>query len=334
MVAKRATPNRDSVTVHTSHLFDSKAKVFLHDHSLTLSPKTGLITSLAPRTKPLPLHVQPPDIDLRGLFVFPGFVDAHTHIFLHPYSQTPALNQERDESPVERIIRATNHLRSALLAGYTTYRDLGTESLGEADIHVRNAVNRNITPGPRLYVATEALASSSGYALRVENTEPSLSLPRLSDPCDGVEGVRAAVRRRIGAGADVVKFYADYRKRQLRFPPQAWPGAEPIAFPPNPRNPSKPLFQQDEMDEIVREAEGSQCPVAAHALGREAARMASQAGVTSVEHGFDPDAEGPEGMDALLQAFKDNETIFVPTLAVFSVSNIDTKVAMKQVYQA
>ena len=30
------------------------------------------------------------------------------------------------------------------------------------------------------------------------------------------------MRRRLGAGADVVKFYADYRKRELQYPPQKW----------------------------------------------------------------------------------------------------------------
>ncbi|KAL9106469.1 MAG: hypothetical protein Q9227_008500 [Pyrenula ochraceoflavens] len=330
---KKMSSVSPSVTVHTSHLFDSRSKKYLVDHSLTFSPETGLITALFPRTQHLPQKVQSPDIDLRGLYVFPGFVDAHTHIFLHSYSETPDINQMRDESPVERIIRATNHLRSALLAGYTTYRDLGTESLGDADIHVRNAVNRGITPGPRLYVASEALASSGGYEIRVENTSSALRVPRISDPCDGVYGVRAGVRRRIGAGADIVKFYADYRKRKLRFPSQAWPGAEPIAFPPQTRNPSLPLFRQDEMDEIVKEARTSRCPVASHAISPEGAMMASRAGVTSVEHGWDPDAREEHSGD-LVKAFKDNETIYVPTLAVYDSLGQPMEGFLKHVYNA
>ena len=36
--------------------------------------------------------------------------------------ENPSVNQKRDESFVERIVRSVNHCRIGLLAGYTTYR--------------------------------------------------------------------------------------------------------------------------------------------------------------------------------------------------------------------
>ncbi|KAK5127848.1 hypothetical protein LTR85_004965 [Meristemomyces frigidus] len=327
-------PHTETFTIHTDLLFDSKKKAFVKDTSITVAPETGLIVKVYQRKDALPTTVNEPDIDLRGKCVLPGFVDAHTHIFLHAYSETPSINQMRDESLVERVIRATNHCRTALLAGYTTYRDLGTEGAYEADVHVRDAVNRGIIPGPRIYCVSEALASSGGYETRHENRIGGVQVPRISDPCDGAVGVTAAVRRRLGAGADLIKFYADYRKRALRFPASQWPDCPGIMFPPEQhglqgeRSPNLLLFNQEEMNAIVAEAKTARAPVAAHASTAEAVTMASKAGVTTIEHGFEP-MKGTKAM----QTMSDNGTIFVPTLAVVELY-LDVKPVLAQVKEA
>ncbi|GAW14835.1 hypothetical protein ANO14919_042390 [Xylariales sp. No.14919] len=308
------------LTIHTSTLFDSRSKLFISDVSIEVDTSTGLIARTYERSQPLPYEnvSNSNTIDLRGLTVLPGLVDAHTHIFLHGYSETPSLNQMRDESLVERVVRATNHARDALMAGFTTYRDLGTEGLRDADVHFRNTINRGIIPGPRMFVTTECIASSGGYELRHENSLPGVgnSVVRISDPADGIYGVRAAVRRRIGAGADIIKFYADYEKRRLRFPAQAWPGARRVQYTPSEEvflggeHPVFPLFTQEEMDAMVAEARVSRAPIAAHAESPEAVIMAARAGVTTIEHGGIPNNEA-------LEAMRENRTIFVPTLAVY-----------------
>jgi imidazolonepropionase-like amidohydrolase len=70
-------------TLHTSSLFDSKNKKFVKDISVTVDTDTGLITKVISRDETTP--VLEGDVDLRGKFVMPGFVDSHTHIFLHSY---------------------------------------------------------------------------------------------------------------------------------------------------------------------------------------------------------------------------------------------------------
>ncbi|KAK5708368.1 hypothetical protein LTR97_000908 [Elasticomyces elasticus] len=297
----------DAFTVHTDLLFDPKKKAFVTGTSIVVSRKTGLITKVYERDDTLPNTVSEPDIDLRGLCVLPGLVDAHTHLLLHAYSEASSVAQMRDESMVERIIRATNHCRTALLAGYTTYRDLGTEGAYDADVHIRNAVNRGIIPGPRIYCVSEALASSGGYETRHENAIGGSQAPRISDPCDGPVGARAAVRRRLGAGADVIKFYADYRKRTLRFPAPFHAGCPEIMFPPpqeglqGNRNPNLLLFDQEEMNAIVTEAKAGHAPIAAHAMTAEAVTMAARAGVTTVEHVVEIAASKAVLKDVLVQ---------------------------------
>lgn len=211
----------------------------------------------------------------------------------------------RDESIIERTVRANRHCQRALLSGYTTYRDLGTEGMRSFDANLRDAINRGLMAGPRLFVATEALTTSGSYEVRSENSQNGTRAPPIADVCDGVSGVRQAVRRRVGAGADIIKFYGDYRRQPLRFPQNG------IMFPPSAdkRNPSTVMFTQEEMDAIVDEAKRAALPVACHAGTDQGARMAAKAGVTTVEHGH-------EVGDAALEEMKRNKTIFVPTLAV------------------
>ncbi|CUM67433.1 uncharacterized protein PRCAT00005129001 [Priceomyces carsonii] len=296
-------------TIHTSELFDPKMKTFKQNISLVVDPSVGMVIKVYTRDQE-PTDIRHPDIDLRGKFVLPGLVDAHTHIFLHSYTERQSVEQKRDESFAERIVRAVNHCRRALLAGYTTYRDLGSESMQDADTNIRDAINRGITVGPRLYVATKVLASTSSYDVRTENTIGGTKVPEVYDRCDGVEGVRAAVRRRIGAGADIIKFYADYRKRVLRFPPaQQHPYIGSVKFPPKVPNPEIILYTQEEMNSLCDEARRSQCAVAAHCGSKEGAIMAAKAGALTIEHAYWAD-------DECLITMKERNCIFVPTLAV------------------
>ncbi|KAI1843665.1 hypothetical protein JX266_010111 [Neoarthrinium moseri] len=301
--------SRPNFTVHTSTLFDPKKKAFVENVSVVVNPRTGAIVSVWERSGPDVNEFGPDDIDLRGKVAMPGFVDAHTHIFLHDYNERPAAEQHRDESIVERVVRATNHVRTALLAGYTTYRDLGSEAMQSFDANLRDSINRGIIPGPRLFVATHPLGSTGGFEVRTENYHGGTRAPPASDPADGPDGVRQALRRRVAEGCDIIKFYADYRRKIMRFPPsQQHPYKLGIEFPPADPNPNVPLFSQEEMNMIVEEAKLADLPVAAHAGGYEAAMMAVKAGVTSIEHGF-------EATEEFIQAMKQHGCIWVPTLA-------------------
>jgi imidazolonepropionase-like amidohydrolase len=75
----------EQYTVHTSTLFDPKKKKWLSDISITVDPSNGSIVKVFTRESQLDA-VPVGDVDLRGKYVLPGFVDAHAHIFLHSYA--------------------------------------------------------------------------------------------------------------------------------------------------------------------------------------------------------------------------------------------------------
>ena len=82
-----------------------------------------------------------------------------------------------------RVCRATNHLKSTLLSGFTTIRDLGTEGAGYADVGLKEAVEQNIVPGPRMLVVTRAIVATRTYAPR--GFAPEVRVPQGAEEADG-----------------------------------------------------------------------------------------------------------------------------------------------------
>jgi imidazolonepropionase-like amidohydrolase len=127
---------------------------------------------------------------------------------------------------------------------------------------------------------------------------------------DGPEAVRTAVRRRLAAGADIIKFFADYRRRIMRYPPsQQHPYIVGVTHPPADPNPDLLVFAQEEVEALVSEAKMGKAPVVCHAGTIEGAMIAVRAGVHTIEHAYFADRE-------LFELMKAHNTVFCPTLAV------------------
>src|SRR5437763_2395409 len=86
-------------------------------------------------------------IELPGMTLMPGLIEAHSHLLLHPYNETSWNDQVSREPVALRVCRATNHARDTLRAGFTTVRDLGTEGAGYADVGLKQAIDQGIIPG-------------------------------------------------------------------------------------------------------------------------------------------------------------------------------------------
>ena len=225
-------------------------------------------------------------VDLPGFTLLPGLVEGHSHVFLHPYSETTWDDQVAHEALGVRVARAVNHLRATLMAGFTTIRDLGTEGAAYSDVELKQAVDQGIIPGPRMLVATRAIVATGSYGPK--GYPSSWVVPQGAEEADGIDGTTRVVRSQIGHGADWIKIYADY----------PW-GPEPG---------SHPTFSLESLALMVQTARSADVPVAVHATTPEGMRRAIMAGVETIEHG---DGGTPEVFKLMVE----KKVALCPTLA-------------------
>jgi imidazolonepropionase-like amidohydrolase len=212
-------------------------------------------------------------IDLSHSTVLPGLIDNHTHILLGGDITAADYDEQLlKESIPFRAIRATVHVRTALLHGFTTMRDLETEGAMYADVDVKTAINRGIIPGPRMFVATRSFAPTGMYPLLGYSWE--LRMPEGVQVVDGPDNIRRAVREQVKYGADWIKYYSDRKYFLKDGALHSWVN-----------------FTDDEAKALVEETHRLGHKVAAHAMGREGIESALRAGVDTIEHGDGLDDE-------------------------------------------
>jgi imidazolonepropionase-like amidohydrolase len=244
----------------------------------------NLIDAAGPRSQ---LRAADADtIRLPGMTLLPGLIEAHAHLLLHPYDEAPWDRQVLNEPEALRVARAVNHARATLTAGFTTVRDLGTEGAGYSDVGLRQAIEQDIIPGPRMIVTTRAIVATGSYAPK--GYDPRWDIPQGAEEADGIDGLTRVVRDQIKRGADWIKVYADYR----------W----------GPRGEARPTFTEAELRTVVEVAESSGRPVVAHASTAEGMRRAVVAGVASIEH-------GDGGTADVFRLMKERGVVFCPTIA-------------------
>lgn len=225
-------------------------------------------------------------IDCRHLTVMPGLMDMHVHIEgeTSPDHYLKRFTQNREVTAFESLTYAER----TLMAGFTTVRDLGGSGV---NIALRDAINKGLVTGPRIFTCGKSIASTGGHADPTSGFRRTLegdAGPR-EGVADGVAQCTEAVRWRYKNGADLIKITGTG-------------GVLSMA-----KNGENPQFSREEMNAIVQTAKDYGFHVAVHAHGAEGMKRAVLAGVHSIEHGT---LMTPEIMDLMIE----KGTWYVPTI--------------------
>ncbi len=244
-----------TVAVHTGTLIDPATGRISHGDTIVID--RGVIVAIGPKAA-IPAGAR--TVDLSDEWVLPGLVDAHTHLSLaeHPADTQPLEATYLRESTAYRALRGMRNAINVLWAGFTTIRDVGNSG-DYAMQDVRRAIEHGLFIGPTVIDSGKIIAPFGGQS---HDIPPELGLVWKFDylDADGVAEIRKAVRINLYRGAGVIKLVLDN---------------------------SAYHYSVEELKAAVDEAHHAGVPVAVHVYGGEAADNAIEAGVDSIEHGFD-----------------------------------------------
>jgi len=273
------------VVIHAGHLIDAvsgkvadKMSILVTDDRIT-AVQNGFVTPAGAEI-----------VDLSHATVLPGLIDCHVHMSFGVIGEGGGLAQRFTTTSSDTAFRTAAAATRMLDLGFTSLRDLGTET--EVIVGLKRAINSGVIPGPRMYVSGMYLGPTGGHSDKRNGLDPDLDHAHWdASVIDGPDEAVKAVRRLHREGADLVKIM---------------PSGGVLSINDDPK---RTTMTDAEVSAVVTTAHVLGMKVAAHAHGKGAIDQASRLGADSVEHVTfgEPDS---------YQLMKKNGTYFVPTLLV------------------
>ncbi|HEV8672221.1 MAG TPA: amidohydrolase family protein [Candidatus Limnocylindria bacterium] len=184
-----------------------------------------------------------------GRFAVPGLINCHAHL---TFDGTADFDAESRQSEAEATLKAFRNARLTLRSGVTTVRDLGAN--GGMVVELARQIERGALEGPRIIASARGITITGGHGTEVGRV------------ADGADAVRAATREQVAVGASVIKLFSTGGVLG------EGAGPELSAYTP------------EETRAAVEEAHRAGVRITTHAHGAEGMRIASEAGIDSIEH--------------------------------------------------
>ena len=206
--------------------------------------------------------------DLGALTLMPGFIDTHVHIGWH--FDAKGRYHSGPEPAEQAALYGAENAFVTLMAGFTTVQSVGAMS----DKALRDAIARGVLPGPRILS----------------------SLGQVSNPKLTPDEIRADIRQKKAAGADLIKIFASASIRDG----------------------GVPTLSQEQLDAACGEARAQGLRSMVHAHSPESMQRAAKARCTVVEHGGLANAEA-------LRALADAGVYFDPNIGLVTQNYLENK---------
>ena len=228
-------------------------------------------------------------VDLSSSTVLPGLINLHAHLTHSAIDANPIENRFT-HTDLERVLFAARPARAALMAGFTTVRDVG--SGGMMGIALKKAIDAGWIDGPRMWVSGPIVGPTGGHGDEHNGIDPSIDPPEWSiGVADGPVGYVRAARFLKRSGADLIKIATSG-------------GTGSVGD-----SPKFTVMTAEEVRAVTETAHHLGMRVAVHAQNKQAIDLAIENGVDSIEHGAGADEDSYKLM-------RQHGTYLVPTMLI------------------
>lgn len=266
-------------------LVDGIADEPLHD--AVVVSNDGVIETVGTREE-VSVPTEAERIDCSDAVVVPGLIEAHLH-----------LHGIRDLGDLDRLqahlaaagVRAGRDLETLLENGFTTIRDMGSQT----GIGLKRVVEEGEIPGPRVFTSGLRFCQTGGHGdihyLPHEWVSGDDYTYTYTEVVDGPDDCRVAARKRLREGADFIKILTTGGVVSKE------------------DDPVHAHYTDEEIRAFTEEAERWGVPTSAHAQSPEGIQAALRNGVDTIDHGFVMD-------DETVEMLLERDATLVPTMTL------------------